>query len=45
MFIYTLGDIIQISIFLIALIGGSIAILIAYLDDKKRFKKWLTKKW
>lgn len=39
MFIYTLGDIIQISIFLITLIGGAVAILIAYLDDKKRFKK------
>lgn len=44
MFIYTLGDIIQISIFLIALIGGSIAILMAYLHDKKRFKKWIEKK-
>ena len=39
MFVYTLGDIIQISIFLIALIGGSIAVLMAYLYDKKRFKK------
>lgn len=39
MFVYTLGDIVQISVFLVALIVVLVAILIAYLEDRKRFKK------
>ena len=38
MFIYTLGDIVQIGIFLIALIVAFVIVLIAYFKDKKRFK-------
>lgn len=38
MFVYTLGDILQIGIFLIALIVGFTMVLIAYFEDKKRFK-------
>jgi len=38
MFVYTLGDVVGISIFLIALFGSLIAVYIASKDDKKRFK-------